>query len=50
MIYTTLEKIAFVQCYIHHVKGVEVDIETPTNSRQWQLLEVAFQKALNYFR
>ena len=46
----TLNKIALVQCYIHHVKDVEADISPPTNTRQLLMLETAYLKALDYFK
>lgn len=43
-------QIALVQCYIHHVKDVEVKISFPHLLRHKQLLYKAHQVALNYFR
>lgn len=45
-----IDKIALVQCYIHHLKGVEVSINPPTSIRQILLLEDAYNTALNYFK
>ena len=42
-------QIALVQCYIHHVKGEEVNISPPTNIRHLALLNQAYNVALNYF-
>lgn len=44
-----LEKIALVQCYIHHVKGVEVNITPPTNLNQINKLNKAYKVAKEYF-
>jgi len=44
----TLEKIAMVQCYIHHMKGVDVDIEVPRTINHMMLLDQAFIVARNY--
>jgi len=43
-------KIATVQCYIHHVKNIEVDITPPTNVRQQMLLDEAYLTARKYFQ
>jgi hypothetical protein len=43
-------KISMVQCYIHHIKNVEVNISMPTNQRQLNLLDRAYIVAQNYFK
>jgi len=45
-----LEKIALVQCYMHHKKDVEVDIQPPSNLRQMLLLNNAYKVAYEYFK
>ena len=42
------EQIAILQCYIHQVKGLEVNVSVPRNARQLQLLNKAYIIALNY--
>ena len=44
-----LEKIALVQCYIHHKKNIEVNINPPSNINDVFLLEKAYSVAQNYF-
>ena len=46
----TEEMIALVQCYIHHKKGVEVNIVPPRNGRQYLLLRGAYDIAVKFFR
>jgi hypothetical protein len=41
----TLHKIAVVQAYINHIKGVTVNINPPQTLRQHQLLDIAYNKA-----
>lgn len=45
----TLQKIALVQCFIHHVKGCEVDIAIPKNGKEKDLLNRAYNDARLYF-
>lgn len=42
--------IALVQCYIHHKKGVEVDIVPPRNGREYVLLRKAYDIAVKFLR
>lgn len=44
------EKIATVQIYIHHVKGVNVDIALPRTKLQAFLLLKAFEVASQWLR
>lgn len=43
------QKIALVQCYIHHMKGIEVNINPPRTIHDSILLEQAFATATQYF-
>ena len=45
----SIKKIAVIQAYIHHLKGVEVEIQLPRTKRHADLLEIAFSDAFNYF-
>lgn len=45
-----IEKIALVQCYIHHKKNVEVVINPPTTLREIHLLNSAYKTAKEYFK
>jgi hypothetical protein len=45
-----MRQIARVQCYIHHVKGVEVQIKMPENRQQLTLLKIALQSATKYLK
>jgi len=36
-----MQKVALVQCYIHHATGKEVSISQPINARQKMLLNKA---------
>ena len=46
---STAYKIAVVQCYIHHLKGVEVDIIIPQTFDEAIKLEKAYKVAKSYF-
>lgn len=46
---TTLQKIALVQCYIHHTKDIEVNIKQPITMHEKALFNNAYITALNYF-
>lgn len=50
MFTSLFEKIALVQCYIHHKKNVEINIQPPSNLRQLKLLDIAYKEAKNYFK
>lgn len=45
----TIQKIALVQCYIHHRTNKEVNIQPPRTKKQMELLEVAYSVAVDYF-
>lgn len=49
MIISAFEKISWVQCYIHHVKNIQVEIIPPKTPRQIMLLDMAYNKARQYF-
>ncbi len=42
-------KIALVQCYIHHKNNIEVKIAPPKSLREIMLLEKAYAVAVEYF-
>lgn len=44
------EKIAVVQCYIHHKKNIEVKINYPQNIRQLALLDKAYLIAVKHLK
>jgi len=46
---TALQKIAIVQSYIYHRKGVNIKIQVPSNFKQTRLLSKAFITAQTYF-
>ena len=43
------EMIAQIQCYIHHVKNVEVVINLPRNIREIKLMQQMYLVANAYF-
>lgn len=43
-----LQKIAILQCYIGHMKNVEVKIKVPRNMHELTLLEKAYSVAINH--
>jgi hypothetical protein len=43
------EIIATIQCYIHHVKGVEVAIQLPANIGQIKKMKTMYAIASDYF-
>jgi len=45
-----MRQIATVQCYIHHVKGVEVQIAIPQTIQEITLLKQALRAATNYLK
>jgi len=47
---TLMRQIATIQCYIHHLKGVEVDIKIPETMREKQLLKIALNSANQYLK
>ena len=47
--HSTYEKIALIQCYIHHMKGVEVNINQPRNLGEVFLMEKLWRIATSHF-
>ena len=45
-----LHKIAVIQCYIHHVKNVQVNINAPRNIGEIKKMEAMYLVASNYLR
>ena len=43
------EIIATIQCYIHHTKGVEVEIQLPANIGQIKKMKQMYAIAIDYF-
>ena len=43
------EIIATIQCYIHHTKGVEVEIQLPVNIGQIKKMKQMYAIASDYF-
>jgi hypothetical protein len=41
-------KIAMVQCFIHHAKGVQVSINEPKNFKQIKLLDSMYNEAIKH--
>ena len=41
-------KIAMVQCFIHHAKGVQVSINEPKNFKQIRLLDSMYNEAIKH--
>ena len=46
--FDNLGTIAIVQCYIHHVKNIQVNIQEPRNQHEQELLHIAFRVATKY--
>jgi hypothetical protein len=44
------EIIATIQCYIHHIKGVEVAINLPRNIGEIKKMQQMYQVAQEYLR
>lgn len=44
------EIIATIQCYIHHIKGIEVAINLPRNIGEIKKMQQMYQVAQNYLR
>lgn len=44
------QMIAVIQCYIHHVKNVEVVINLPRNIGEIKKMQQMYQVAQNYLR
>jgi hypothetical protein len=42
--------IATIQCYIHHVKGIEVPINLPRNIGEIKKMQKMYQIAENYLQ
>lgn len=47
---TYAQIIAVIQCYIHHVKGIEVQINLPRNVGEIKLMQQMYLIAENYLR
>lgn len=44
------QMIAVIQCYIHHVKGIEVQINLPRNIGEIKKMQEMYLIAENYLR
>lgn len=44
------EIIATIQCYIHHIKGIEVVINLPRNIGEIKKMQAMYQVAQEYLR
>ena len=44
------EIIATIQCYIHHIKGIEVVINLPRNIGEIKKMQAMYQIAQEYLR
>jgi len=44
------QMIATIQCYIHHVKGVEVDINLPRNIGEIKKMQQMYNIASQYLK
>lgn len=44
------EIIATIQCYIHHIKGIEVAINLPRNIGEIKKMQAMYQVAQEYLR
>jgi len=44
------EIIATIQCYIHHIKGIEVAINLPRNIGEIKKMQQMYQVAQEYLR
>ena len=44
------EIIATIQCYIHHVKGIEVDINLPRNIGEIKKMQQMYTIAAEYLK
>ena len=42
--------IATIQCYIHHIKGIEVAINLPRNIGEIKKMQAMYQVAQEYLR
>ena len=42
--------IAIIQCYIHHTKGIEVQINLPRNVKEIKLMQQMYEVAKNHIR
>jgi len=45
-----MRQVAIIQCYIHHIKGVEVQIDIPRTRHEITLLKKALQVANKYLK
>lgn len=45
---TIQKQVAILQCYIHHMKGIEIQVKYPTSVYDRSMLAIAYDTAKHY--